>query len=292
MKFRLYFAVLAAALVLASTGCTLPEKNNGRMSLQTSGIPKTKNSVGVSSTRGANLIPDLAGGAEALNRTGAHSAALPNILYYSGPKQRKLVALTFDDGPDVVFTSKILDILKQNGVKATFFLVGTRAEAHPEIVRRIAAEGHAVGNHTWDHHSLARMTPDQIKAEVLNNDQALSTIIGYHPSLFRPPYGLASPLIVQEVGSLGCKVIDWSVDTRDWAGTSPKRIMKYVRKEVRPGAIVLMHSAGGRNEKLTNTVTVLPQIISLLKTQGYTFVTVPQLLQIPGERTPIAKKPQ
>ncbi|WP_156807442.1 polysaccharide deacetylase family protein [Effusibacillus pohliae] len=232
--------------------------------------------------------PDLTGGPESQNRTARttprEGTDPSRILYFSGPRTAKQVALTFDDGPDLRFTPQILDILKQNGVKATFFIVGTRAQAHPEMVRRIVAEGHAIGNHTWDHPKLTKLTPQQIRDEVVRTDQLLDSIVGYYPALFRPPYGLTNPDIVREIGAMGYKIIDWSVDTRDWAGTPVPQMMDYVRTELRPGAIILEHCAGGRSEDLSNTVSALPQIIDTLKAQGYTFVTVPQLLNIPAAK--------
>lgn len=234
--------------------------------------------------------PDLAGGRESENREDRHrpasqdQTATNTILFYSGPRSAKQVALTFDDGPDVHFTPQILDILKRNGIKATFFIVGTRAQAHPEMVKRIAAEGHVIGNHTWDHPKLTKLPPDQIRSEIDRTNQLLHSIVGYYPAIFRPPYGLASPDIVREAGSLGYKVIDWSVDTRDWAGTPAPQIMNFVRTETRPGGIILQHCAGGRRENLSNTVSALPEIISTLKSQGYTFTTVPELVHIPATK--------
>lgn len=98
--------------------------------------------------------------------------------------------------------------------------------------------------------------------------------------MFRPPYGLANANDIKELGQLGYKVIDWSVDTRDWAGTPPDQIMEFVQKEAAPGAIVLEHCAGGRDDKLNNTIEALPRIISYFKEQGYTFATIPELLKI------------
>lgn len=222
--------------------------------------------------------PELNGGSEFMRRTGEHTPEVPNVVFYKGPGNKKQAALTFDDGPDIYYTTKILDILSQNKVKATFFIVGQRAQKHPEMVKRIIQEGHAIGNHTWDHPDLNRLNPLQIRTEVAQTDNILYSITGHHTNIFRPPYGIAHHRIINELAGMGYKVIDWSVDTRDWAGTPPDKIMAYVKKEIKPGGIILEHCAGGKKEKLDNTVKALPQIISYLKGQGYTFVTVPQLL--------------
>lgn len=225
-------------------------------------------------------VPDIMGGQELKTRTGDHASELANIVFHHGPTNKKVVALTFDDGPDVNYTTKILDILKQNGIKATFFIVGNRAKAHPEMVKRIADEGHVIGNHTWDHPDIKKITTEQLKNELQRIDQLLNSIVNYYPHLFRPPYGFANANDIKELGSLGYKIIDWSVDTKDWAGTPPDKIMEYVHNELSPGGIVLEHCAGGRDDKLDNTVEALPRIISYLKEQGYSFVTIPELLSI------------
>ncbi|KIL41379.1 polysaccharide deacetylase [Gordoniibacillus kamchatkensis] len=203
-------------------------------------------------------------------------------MFYSGASGAKVAALTFDDGPDVTFTGQILDILKQQGIKATFFIVGERALQHPDMVRRIVQEGHAVGNHTWDHPNLVKLTPQQVQDEVLRTEEQLMQTLGYRTDLFRPPYGNANAAVLQQIAGLGFKIIDWSVDTRDWAGTPTPQIMDFVRKEMTPGGIILQHCAGGRNENLSNTVAALPQIIFYLKSNGFTFATVPDLLKVPS----------
>lgn len=227
--------------------------------------------------------PNLAGGPEWAARTGNHSAPFPNVLFYSGPASPKQAALTFDDGPDIYFTTQILDILKQHNLKATFFIVGARAKAHPEMVKRIAAEGHAIGNHTWDHPVLPKLTREQLRNEITQTEQVLDSILGYHPAIFRPPYGSASTSNIREISSMGYKVIDWSVDTRDWAGTPVTQIMNFVRRELRPGGIILEHCAGGKGENLSNTVQALPEIISMLETQKYKVIRIPELLNIPAK---------
>jgi polysaccharide deacetylase family sporulation protein PdaB len=224
--------------------------------------------------------PDILGGSELRTRRGDHSAYVPNLVFRHGAHNKKLVALSFDDGPDVHYTTKILNILKQNNIKATFFIIGKRAKAHPKMVKLISDEGHVIGNHTWDHPDIKKIDINKLKNEVQRTGNLIHSIVGYKPHLFRPPYGDANANDIKELGKLGYKIIDWTVDTRDWAGTSPDKILNNVKKEVRPGAIVLEHCAGGKGEKLDNTVAALPKIIAYLKHKDYRFVTVPQLLHI------------
>ena len=206
------------------------------------------------------------------------------VLYCSSNKTLKQVALTFDDGPDVCYTPQILDILMQNNVKATFFIVGLNAQSHPEMIRRIVSEGHAIGNHTWDHPILSKLSAARVKEEVQKTEQLLYNITGLKTAMFRPPYGEANPQLIDEISSLGYKIIDWSVDTRDWDKTPVSKIMDNVSSEIYPGGIILQHCSGSKSEHLYNTVKALPQIISLLKSQGYNFVMVQDLLGIPNSQ--------
>lgn len=228
--------------------------------------------------------PELSGGSESSFRISSNNKSSGQILYSSTGRALKQVALTFDDGPDVYYTSQILDILKQNKVKATFFIIGTRAQTHPEMIRRIVREGHSIGNHTWNHSNLSKLSPERVKEEVQKTEQVLYNITGFKTAMFRPPYGAASARTTSEISSLGYNIVNWSVDTRDWANTPVPQIMKFVKKEVYPGGIILQHCAGGKNEDLSNTVNALPQIISLLRSQDYSFVTVQDLLNIPATK--------
>ncbi len=226
-------------------------------------------------------VSDLMVGLGCLTRPIADNPSSARVLYCSPNQTLKKVALTFDDGPDVYYTPQILEILKQNNVKATFFIVGLRAQAHPEMVRRMVNEGHSIGNHTWDHPLLSKLPPDRVKEQVQKTEQLLYKITGFNTAMFRPPYGSTTPQITNEISSLGYKMIDWSIDTRDWDKTPVPQIMNYVSNELYPGGIILQHCAG---EDLSNTVKALPQIISSLKSKGYSFVPVQDLLDIPASK--------
>lgn len=240
------------------------------------------NQVNLISSKLNNAAPNLTKKLEPLANADSSSSSL--VLYSSPNRTLKRVALTFDDGPDAYYTPQILGILKQNNIKATFFIVGLRAQSHPDMVRRIISEGHAIGNHTWDHPVLSKLTTDKVKEQVQRTEQLLYNITGSKTAMFRTPYGSTTPQVINEISSLGYKIIDWSVDTRDWAKTPVPQIMDYVSNELYPGGIILKHCSGSKSSDLSNTVKALPQIISLLKSRGYSFVMVQDLLDIPNSK--------
>lgn len=192
-------------------------------------------------------------------------------------KEAKRIALTFDDGPDKTYTPLILDVLKKREIKATFFVVGTQVAKYGDVMKRISAEGHAIGNHTWDHADLTKRTAEQIAQEISRTDEAIRKALGTGTKLFRPPYGAANDKVKAALADADQQLIQWTVDTRDWAGTAPTEIVEKVKKQAKPGGIILMHCFGGKNGKLDNTIEALPLVIDYLKEEGYTFVTVPEL---------------
>lgn len=253
-------------------------KSNDNSNLK--GITSAK--VDASSVAGKNTTPDVSVLPSTNNNKTQVSTNLnlKNVLFYNKTTNDKKVALTFDDGPDAKYTPMILDILKQNGIKATFFIVGVQASKNPNVVKRIAEEGHAIGNHTWNHPQIPKLSEEQINNQITSTDNILYSLIGYHTDLFRPPYGAMNNNNIEQVAGMGYKIIDWSVDTRDWAGTRVPQIMTYVRKEFRSGGIILQHCAGN-DKNMINTINALKQMIALFKAEGYTFVTIPQLLDVP-----------
>lgn len=201
-----------------------------------------------------------------------------NQIHYNGSsKEGNRVALTFDDGPDQNATPKILDILKENDVKATFFLLGNRVKGNADMVRRISREGHAIGNHSWAHPNFNAISTQEAIDEIKRTQDVLEESIGYRPGLFRPPYGALKQDKLEQIANMGLTVVNWSVDTMDWSGVSSAEIMEQVREQLYPGGIVLQHSANGNG--LENTIEALKIMIPELKEKGYEFVTVPELLQ-------------
>lgn len=193
-------------------------------------------------------------------------------------KNRKLVALTFDDGPDNKYTTRILDILKEQDVKATFFLVGTQVAKYPATAKRIVDEGHAIGNHTWSHSDLTKLSVKAMDLQIERTQQAIIEATGITPGLMRAPYGALSDDVLDAVHAEGLTHIYWTVDTKDWAGSSVANIRKNVHDHTHKGGIILMHSFGGKKNALDNTVKALPLIIKDLQDRGYELVTVNELI--------------
>ncbi|MEH2053616.1 MAG: polysaccharide deacetylase family protein [Nostoc sp.] len=189
----------------------------------------------------------------------------------------KVIALSIDDGPWPKTTLEMLDILKQNDVKATFFWVGQALQANPDLAKREVAEGHAIGNHTW-HHWYRRMDEATAKSEIDRTADLIYKTTGVKTSLFRPPGGFLNNGLAAYAKSQKDAVIMWSLTSADTdPHAKPQAFVNNVLKGAKPGFIVLMHDGGGDRHR---TVEALPQIISGLKQQGYRFVTIPELLQM------------
>ncbi|UMV45097.1 polysaccharide deacetylase family protein [Paenibacillus macerans] len=196
-----------------------------------------------------------------------------------GTKANKMVALTFDDGPDKKYTDKVLDILKEHKVKGTFFVVGDRVKQYPDVMKRIVQEGHALGNHSWSHSELTKLSKEKARQEIVKTDNAIREITGAAPTMMRPPYGATSARVKGEIKALGHAEALWNIDTRDWAAdSSVADILKAVKSNSSNKITVLMHSGGGKRDK---TVKALPQIIDYYRSKGYTFVTMAELNGLP-----------
>ncbi|QOV11569.1 polysaccharide deacetylase family protein [Viridibacillus arvi] len=236
-------------------------------------------------------LPDLKGGSENSERDPLQPVDLrilqqryPEIFFLQGPTDQKRVALTFDDGPDPRFSNDVLDVLKQYNVPATFFVLGSKAVANPEIVKRMQNEGHVIGNHTYAHPNLVKESDLTLDREVTRTEDALNGIIGYRTKLFRPPYGFLYNELVEKLREMNYYVIAWSVDSLDWQEDPPEVIASNVVDNIHPGAIILMHDGAESGGDRTNTIESLHQIIPKLQEQGYEFVTVPELLNIPFKK--------
>ncbi len=191
---------------------------------------------------------------------------------------KKVVALTFDDGPTPTITSQVLEILKKNNIKATFFLIGQNLKRFPKIAQQIVADGHALGNHTW-HHWRKLMMEFTASHEIEDTAQIMYKVTGVQTSLFRPPNGFLNNGLVDYALKRKDAVVLWSLDSEDWrgSGTSVDKLVTRVVERVKPGGIILMHDGGGDR---TRTVQALPKIIEQLTLRGYKFVSVPELLQM------------
>jgi peptidoglycan/xylan/chitin deacetylase (PgdA/CDA1 family) len=199
-------------------------------------------------------------------------------IYHVQPSNNeKVIALTIDDGPWPNTTLQMLDILKQNDVKATFFWVGQALQANPEIAKQVVAQGHAIGNHTW-HHWYRRMDQATAKSEIERTNELIYKTTGVKTTLFRPPGGVLNNGLAAYAKSQKYTVVMWSQTSADTDPRAKSQVfVKNVLRDAKPGSIVLMHDGGGDRQR---TVQALPEIISKLKQQGYRFVTVPELLEM------------
>ncbi|MBW5445704.1 polysaccharide deacetylase family protein [Cohnella sp. CFH 77786] len=194
-------------------------------------------------------------------------------------EKSKVVALTFDDGPDGKYTPQVLDILKKYNVKATFFVVGKQVEKYPDVTLRIVREGHDIGNHSWSHQDLTKLTGQALDDEIDRTQEAVAQAAGgYTPDLVRAPYGAISDSLLDYLHDRKFHHVYWSVDPRDWAGTPVAAMRENIRKHVRPGSVILLHSFGGRKHAIEHTVELLPQIIEDLRKAGYEFATVDEMI--------------
>ena len=188
----------------------------------------------------------------------------------AGSRAHRVVALTFDDGPGV-YTPWVLGILRRLRVHATFFIIGEQVWGNEALLRRELADGNAIGNHTFTHANVSGGGFRQMRS----TQGAIRRATGYTPCLFRAPYGAVSRLLIGQARSLGMNTIEWSVDPRDWARPGTGAVYSRVVSATRPGAIILMHDGGGPRGQ---TVAALPHVIATLRSRGYRFATVPQLL--------------
>jgi peptidoglycan/xylan/chitin deacetylase (PgdA/CDA1 family) len=195
---------------------------------------------------------------------------LPSTAANGGTDCRrvKCVALTFDDGPGP-YTTTLLRHLAAHHARATFFVVGQSAVAYPDVLRKTAAAGHEIGNHTWSHRDMTRMSGAAIRADLARTDRAIQSVTGVAPVVMRPPYGAFNAAVRKN-----CKhpVIMWSVDTEDWRYRNPGRVARVAIKHARPGGILLFHDIH------PTTVRAMPRVLKALTARGYRFVTVSELL--------------
>jgi peptidoglycan-N-acetylglucosamine deacetylase len=206
--------------------------------------------------------------------------AFPQSFFLEGQANDKVIALTFDDGPDPIYTDQILAILDKADVKATFFMVGAKMRHWPDVARRVEQKGHATGGHGYEHIDIAKLRPAAALREQLEPTQkAFADVLGHKARLFRPPYGALTDDEISLFIKNGLVIVDWSVDSFDWkvGADGADRIRKTVLRYVHPGAIVLLHTGGGNRGA---TARALPGLLEDLRAQGYRFVTVPELLRL------------
>ena len=213
---------------------------------------------------GGGLGPTPAAGAPAGDGRGVthvHETPVPP----AGPGEA-VVSLTFDDGPHPAYTPAILDILGRYGVKATFFQLGREAERHPDLVRRVVAEGHVVANHTWDHPNLRTLDDAGFAAQIDRTSQVLESLSGQRQVCVRPPYGKSDSTVTQRLAARGMTSVVWTADSRDFEKPGADAIVASALEGLQPGGVILLHDGGGKREQ---TIEALPRIIEGIHAAGY-----------------------
>jgi peptidoglycan-N-acetylglucosamine deacetylase len=199
------------------------------------------------------------------------------------PGASRAVALTFDDGPDVCFTPRILDILAEKRVTATFFVVGARAERHPELVRRAHDMGHAIGNHSHTHSLRFHFHHGRgVRSEIDACNRVIHSAIGLEPRLFRSPQGLKTPALGDALREHGMAAVGWQVRGMDYWLRDPARIARRLVQRALDGGVLLLHDGGGfqGGRDRSATIRALPLVIDGLRARGFAFVRVDQLFDV------------
>lgn len=214
-----------------------------------------------------------------------------DIIIKKGNDDEKVIALTFDDGPDVDFTPQILDILKKHNIKATFFVVGEKVEWNPELLKREYDEGHEIGNHTFTHINVSKRGYGEIEKEITDTQQSIKKVIGQEPTLFRPPYRAISKSMCSIVKQKNMNIILWSnLDPRDWSNPGVYYIVDTITSKAENGNIILLHDYNTVRNSKSQTIQALDSVISKLKEKGYKFVTVSELINDMDKDKPAQKQ--
>src|SRR5438876_9473642 len=204
-----------------------------------------------------------------------------SITFSSVHVDEPYIALTFDDGPSATLTPKLLDLLAAHHIHATFFVIGENVAQHPEIVKRAAREGHEIGNHSWSHPNLAKISDENVRSQIKRTEEAISGAIGARPVLLRPPYGSLTARQKHFIhDELGYEIVLWDVDPYDWKRPGPTVVTNRIVKETRPGSIVLSHDIH------PGTIEAMPATLSELEAKGFKFVTVSELLRMARTQPP------
>lgn len=185
----------------------------------------------------------------------------------------KIVALTFDDGPDPVQTPKVLKVLKEQQIPACFFCIGRKVKGNEELIRQIISEGHLIGNHSFTHtNTFPLYSPSRMKKDLQACQAALEEVTSQKTKLFRPPFGVTNPTIAQTIKKLGYTPIGWNIRTLDTQQPSIEKVLQRIRKKLCPGSIILLH------DRMPDSDLLLKEVLRLIKEQGYTVVRLDTIL--------------
>jgi len=208
-----------------------------------------------------------------------------NPFIESGPTDGNRIALTFDDGPTPGVTERILDELKQRDLHATFFMIGQRVDAEPELARRVLAEGHEIGNHTFTHTKLNTLPDRKAAAEIEKTQETLNALLNYRANWFRPPCGALRRNQAAIPQSKGLGTVFWSVDSGDWAQPGEDKIAEAILTKIHPGSIILCH------DLYPQTASCVGEVLKQLLKRNFNFVTVSSLLGQPSNGASHASVP-
>jgi peptidoglycan-N-acetylglucosamine deacetylase len=244
------------------------------------------------------MVGFIVGAAAVTAVTTGYQSMAPTAQWYGRtftglPRGSKKIALTFDDGPNDPHTLRLLEVLARHEVKATFFFIGRYVEQRPDIAREVVKAGHVVGNHTFTHPLLIFKAESEVKGELSACERALTDSIGEHSNLFRPPFGGRRPAVLRIARSMGLQPVMWNVTGYDWNAPSAEHIERKVAKQVRGGDVILLHDGGHKafGADRSHTISATDRIITRYKSEGFEFVTIPQMMEQAVSRQQSAEKP-
>jgi len=201
---------------------------------------------------------------------------------YRVKTKKKRVALTFDDGPSKEWTPKVLDELKKVNIKATFFMIGHHVKEYPDVAKRVADEGHTIGNHGYAHSVMLYYTPAEIEEEIKYTEHVIREITGKTTQIFRPPKAWLRKAIKEKIKSMGYDVVLWSLNSKDWVTFNHKYIVKYLSLRIKNGDILLFHDSGNvfsrEGGDRSQTVKTIALLVETMKKKGFEFVSIEELI--------------
>lgn len=201
---------------------------------------------------------------------------------YRVKTKKKKVALTFDDGPSAEWTPRILAVLKEAGITATFFMIGHHVKKYPDIARRVAEEGHTIGNHGFAHTVILYYKPAEIEAEIKYTETVIERATGLRTRLYRPPKAWMKRGIKKIIRDLGYEIVLWSLNSKDWVTFDHRLMVKYLVRQVKSGDILLFHDSGNvfsaEGGDRRQTVAAIPLLAKKLQAKGFEFVSVEELI--------------